>query len=110
LILQEGSDSREHHHVVPKYSFGWRVHDAYSGNYQERDENRDGYNTQGYYRLLQPDGNFRTVTYRDDGSGFNADVAYSPAQQSGGGSRSGERFRSAESFERGEGELMLSLN
>ncbi|CAG0880213.1 unnamed protein product [Cyprideis torosa] len=61
----------------PSYSYEYAVKDDYSGNDYSAQETRDGYNTQGSYRVLLPDGRVQTVTYTVNGdSGFVADVKY----------------------------------
>ncbi|CAG0921587.1 unnamed protein product [Notodromas monacha] len=61
----------------PRYNYNWAVNDDYSSNYQQVEEARDGERTHGSYRVLQPDGVYRTVVYNVDGDqGFNADVRY----------------------------------
>ncbi|CAG0879950.1 unnamed protein product [Cyprideis torosa] len=95
----------------PEYNFNWEVRDDYSGIDMGHQESRDGYNTQGLYRVLLPDSRVQTVTYYVDGdSGYVADVQYEgearydESQRSGGygvrpivvryrgGSRSNERY------------------
>ncbi|XP_045107382.1 cuticle protein 18.6-like [Portunus trituberculatus] len=71
-----------------QYNFNWAVKDDYSGNDFGQDESRDGYNTQGSYYVLLPDGRLQRVNYRVEGdSGFLAEVSYEgeaqyPEQQS----------------------------
>ncbi len=61
----------------PKYDFDWSVKDDYSGNDFGHQETRDGYNTEGSYFVLLPDGRRQTVTYYVNGdSGFVAKVTY----------------------------------
>ncbi|KAK8392362.1 hypothetical protein O3P69_014608 [Scylla paramamosain] len=63
--------------VPPQYSSNYAVKDDYSGNDFAATETRDGYNTQGSYQVLLPDGRLQTVTYYVDGdSGFVAEVSY----------------------------------
>ena len=60
-----------------KYDFNYAVKDDYSGNDFGHNEARDGYNTQGSYYVLLPDGRLQKVTYTVDGeSGFVAEVSY----------------------------------
>ncbi|XP_045624455.2 cuticle protein 18.6-like [Procambarus clarkii] len=71
----------------PKYDFSWALKDDYSRNDFGHQESRDGYDTQGSYSVLLPDGRLQTVTYTVNGdSGYVAQVAYEgqaqyPAQQ-----------------------------
>ncbi|CAG0888929.1 unnamed protein product [Cyprideis torosa] len=62
----------------PQYKYEWAVKDDYSGNDYAAAESRDGYNTEGNYRVLLPDGRVQTVTYTVQGdAGYVADVQYS---------------------------------
>ncbi|CAG0889009.1 unnamed protein product [Cyprideis torosa] len=60
----------------PYYNFGYTVKDDYSGNYYGHEEKRDGYETQGAYQVLLPDGRTQTVSYTANEYGYNADVKY----------------------------------
>ncbi|XP_063884553.1 cuticle protein 7-like [Scylla paramamosain] len=69
--------AEQHPDVPPQYSSNYAVKDDYSGNDFAGTETRDGYNTQGSYQVLLPDGRLQTVTYYVDGdSGFVAEVSY----------------------------------
>nr|XP_027230859.1 cuticle protein 19-like [Penaeus vannamei] len=60
-----------------KYDFNYAVKDDYSGNDFGHQEARDGYNTQGSYFVLLPDGRLQKVTYTVNGdSGYVAEVSY----------------------------------
>merc|ERR1739845_315626 len=58
----------------PQYQYAYAVSDDYSQSNFEASESRDGYNTQGSYRVNLPDGRVQIVTYTADGNGFVADV------------------------------------
>ena len=62
--------------VPPQYQYAYAVKDGYSYADFEASESRDGYNTQGSYRVNLPDGRVQVVTYTADGNGFVADVKY----------------------------------
>ncbi|KAK3891408.1 hypothetical protein Pcinc_004707 [Petrolisthes cinctipes] len=72
------SNEYDHSHEdYPKYHFDWKVKDHY--NDFGHKEYRDGYDTEGEYYVLLPDGRRQTVTYYvKKGSGFVADVKYDP--------------------------------
>merc|ERR1712001_352327 len=60
------------------YQYGYAVADDYSGANFAQNENRDGYATNGEYRVALPDGRTQIVTYSvgDAYSGYVADVKY----------------------------------
>ncbi len=66
----------EYPDVPPQYQYAYAVKDDYSYANFEAAESRDGYNTQGSYRVNLPDGRVQIVTYTADGNGFVADVKY----------------------------------
>ncbi|XP_050525414.1 cuticle protein 19-like [Daktulosphaira vitifoliae] len=60
--------------------FKYGVNDPNTGDMKDQHEIRspDGNSVSGYYRLLEPDGLMRTVTYTADPiNGFRADVKHS---------------------------------
>ncbi|XP_045107126.1 extensin-like [Portunus trituberculatus] len=61
----------------PVYNFEWAVKDDYAGLHFGQNENRDGYNTDGSYHVLLPDGRVQKVVYKvqKDG-GLMATVEY----------------------------------
>ena len=61
-----------------KYQYDWRVQDSYSSNDFGQEEARTGYNIDGGYTVLLPDGRKQIVTYKvaDAYSGYVADVRY----------------------------------
>ena len=70
-----------HDHAPPVYNYAYAVedpHPGYGGPVKfGHTETRDGYNTQGEYHVLLPDGRVQTVTYHVDGEygGYVADVS-----------------------------------
>merc|ERR1712168_832403 len=62
----------------PVYAFEYGVADEYSGANFGQNEARDGYTTNGEYRVALPDGRTQVVTYNvaDAYSGYVADVKY----------------------------------
>ena len=61
----------------PSYNFNWAVKDDYSGNDFGHTETRDGYNTEGSFYVLLPDGRIQKVTYTvNKDSGFVATVEF----------------------------------
>ena len=62
----------------PVYAFEYGVADEYSGVNFGQNEARDGYTTNGEYRVALPDGRTQIVTYNvaDAYSGYVADVKY----------------------------------
>ncbi len=64
--------------VPPAYDYGYAVNDGYSGANFAANENRNGYTTNGEYRVALPDGRTQVVTYNvlDAQSGYVADVKY----------------------------------
>merc|ERR550539_1378059 len=60
------------------YAYEYAVSDSYSGANFGQNEKRDGYATNGEYRVALPDGRTQIVTYQvtDGYSGYIADVRY----------------------------------
>lgn len=59
------------------YSFDYTVNNYESGAQYAANENSDGKQTKGYYKVALPDGRTQTVTYSsDEHGGFVADVSY----------------------------------
>merc|ERR1719410_261895 len=60
------------------YNYQYGVQDSYSGANFGQNEARDGYATNGEYRVALPDGRTQIVTYTvgDAYSGYIADVKY----------------------------------
>ena len=60
------------------YAYNYAVADSYSGVNFGQNENRNGYATNGEYRVQLPDGRTQIVTYTvaDAYSGYVADVRY----------------------------------
>ena len=56
------------------YAFGYSVKDDYSGDDFSHNEVRDGYKTEGEYRVALPDGRVQIVSYVADENGYHADV------------------------------------
>ncbi|XP_063591928.1 cuticle protein 19-like [Penaeus indicus] len=60
-----------------QYDFNYAVNHDYSSNDYSHQENRNGYDTQGSYHVLLPDGRVQRVTYTVNGdSGYVAQVTY----------------------------------
>nr|XP_040582197.1 cuticle protein 18.6-like [Lepeophtheirus salmonis] len=68
------------YHPAPSavYQYGYAVADDYAGTNFAANENRDGYSTNGEYRVALPDGRTQIVSYNvaDAYSGYVADVRY----------------------------------
>ena len=65
---------------APKYSFGYDIHDGYTGDLKSQHETRHGDVVKGSYSVLDPDGTKRTVDYTaDPHNGFNAVVRKEPS-------------------------------
>merc|ERR1712106_743368 len=60
-----------------QYNFGYSITDSVTGDSKSRQESRDGDVVRGSYRVADPDGRIRTVTYTADAvHGFQAHVTY----------------------------------
>ena len=61
-----------------QYQYGYAVADDYTGTNFQANEERNGYATNGEYRVALPDGRTQIVTYTvgDAYSGYVADVRY----------------------------------
>lgn len=73
---RHGGYAPEYPDVDPKYQYAYAVKDDYSGANFAQQEQRDGYNTQGYYRVVLPDGRTQLFEYADNGDGNVAKVTY----------------------------------
>ena len=67
--------------MPPLYQYAYAVKDDYSYANFEASESRDGYNTQGSYRVNLPDGRVQIVTYTAGPEGYVADVKYEGTAQ-----------------------------
>merc|ERR1711944_95259 len=65
------------------YEYGYAVHDDYAETEFQANEHRDGYATNGEYRVNLPDGRTQIVTYNvaDAYGGYVADVKYEGVAQ-----------------------------
>ncbi|XP_037793938.1 pro-resilin-like [Penaeus monodon] len=67
-----------------QYDFNYAVNHDYSNNDFGHQENRNGYDTQGAYFVLLPDGRVQRVSYNvNDDSGYVAQVSYEGEAQYG---------------------------
>ncbi|XP_047472501.1 pro-resilin-like [Penaeus chinensis] len=67
-----------------QYDFNYAVNHDYSNNDFGHQENRNGYDTQGAYFVLLPDGRVQRVSYSVNGdSGYVAQVSYEGEVQYG---------------------------
>jgi len=74
--MKESSYFRSQPTLPAEYQFRWEVKDEYSGQDFGQEEARSGYNTDGEYSVVLPDGRRQIVSYRvsDSESGYVADV------------------------------------
>ena len=66
------------YNIPAHYSYEYAVNDDYAKTYFSANEARDGYNTNGEYRVVLPDGRTQVVKYNvaDAYSGYVAEVSY----------------------------------
>jgi len=66
------------YNIPAHYSYEYAVNDDYAKTYFSANEARDGYNTNGEYRVALPDGRTQVVKYNvaDAYSGYVAEVSY----------------------------------
>jgi len=64
------------------YKFEYGVDDGAAGPQFGHEEERNGQQTRGQYRVLLPDGRMQIVTYTADANGYKADVKYENAASS----------------------------
>merc|ERR1712128_20597 len=62
--------------LPPVYKYGYAVKDDYSFVNFNANEQRDGYNAEGGYRVALPDGRTQVVTYTATADGYIAEVRY----------------------------------
>ncbi|XP_059079859.1 cuticle protein 19-like [Tigriopus californicus] len=76
--LQARSYKEPSYDEPAKYEYQYAVADQYAGVDFNQNEARDGYATNGEYRVVLPDGRTQIVTYtvQDAYSGYVADVKY----------------------------------
>ena len=68
---------QEYHFEPSPYAFDYAVNNFDSGAQFSANENSDGKQTTGFYKVALPDGRIQTVKYTvDDFGGFNAEVSY----------------------------------
>ncbi|XP_068213310.1 uncharacterized protein [Palaemon carinicauda] len=70
------SSAPEYPTEPPKYSYNYGVADDYTGANFAASESREGYKTEGSYKVNLPDGRIQTVKYVDNGDGLVAEVSY----------------------------------
>jgi len=73
------------------YKFEYGVDDGSGGPQFGHEEERNGHQTRGMYRVLLPDGRTQVVTYTADENGYKADVTYEngPSSSNSGAYSSG---------------------
>ncbi|EDW67050.1 pupal cuticle protein Edg-84A [Drosophila virilis] len=79
LLPRKAANSEDTFDAHPRYSFGYDVQDAVSGDVKSQQETRDGDLVQGQYSLNDADGYRRIVDYTADAKrGFSAVVRREP--------------------------------
>ncbi|XP_017778388.1 PREDICTED: uncharacterized protein LOC108564029 [Nicrophorus vespilloides] len=74
----EEADKHVDYYAHPKYTFSYGVEDFKTGDYKTHKEERNGDGVKGEYRVADPNGSIRTVTYTaDKDHGFQAVVKQS---------------------------------
>jgi len=73
LSVASASDVPAYEEVPANYQFQWGVLDSYTGNDFGQEEARSGYNTDGEYRVLLPDGRY------EGEAKYAPEPAYNPA-------------------------------
>jgi hypothetical protein len=58
------------------YQFQYAVNEGSGGNDFGHEEERNGHQTRGQYRVLLPDGRLQVVSYTADKNGYRAEVTY----------------------------------
>ena len=78
LIIKSDTNHLQTSSAPSEYKYDWHVQDAYTANEFGQEEARSGYNIDGGYTVLLPDGRKQIVTYNvaDAYSGYVADVRY----------------------------------
>ncbi|XP_043238484.1 cuticle protein 7-like [Amphibalanus amphitrite] len=72
-----GGIQPEYQYQPSPYAFDYAVNNYDSGAQYSANENSDGKQTTGFYKVALPDGRIQTVKYTvDDFGGFNAEVSY----------------------------------
>lgn len=57
------------------YNYGYNVNSPFSGDVKNTQETKVGNQVSGYYQLIEPDGQLRTVNYQSNPqTGFQAQV------------------------------------
>ncbi|CAG7817660.1 unnamed protein product [Allacma fusca] len=75
-----GGDSQS---SPPSYRFQYGVYDSKYGNDFGHEEERNGQETKGRYKVQLPDGRVQVVTYTADQNGYRATVTYESGSSGG---------------------------